>query len=252
MRPHISYHIISLQLVHDFYHNIAPSRNSLVRPTTMRLFSQNLLHGLILSLVIDLSLPPACLANSAPDVLSLTFTWVHDCAAECLDNHGHGIQTLANVLNCDSPVYNFCYCPTDTKSINSIRSWLSQCVSTRCDSPDFSVDVSAVESGYASYCIDAGYSQSGATTWFQPTPTQAAVSTSATQASPGASPGTTTLVTVVSQTATLTGTANSGGSSPVAPFGKSGWLGFTLLPLVTTVFAWAVPLLIDVVCSNLF
>jgi hypothetical protein len=154
----------------------------------------------------------------------------------CLDNQGWFYTTLADVLNCDSPVYNYCYCPTNTKSIDSIRSWLSQCVSTRCDSPDFSDDVSAVESGYASYCIDAGYSQSGATTWFQPTPIETAISTS-TEAQLGASPGTTTLVIVVSQTVTLTGTANSGGSSPVAPFGKLGWVGCTLLGLVITMFA---------------
>jgi hypothetical protein len=211
----------------------------------MRSFSQSLLRGLLLSLVIHLSLSPACLANSTPGVISITFTWVHDCAGECIDNQGHGITTLADMLNCDFPVYNYCYCPTDTKSIDSIRSWLSQCVSTRCGAADFSTDVSAVESGYASYCIGAGYAQSGATTWFESTPPQTAVSTS-TEASPGASPGTTTLVTVVTHTATPTGTANSGGSSPVAPFGKSGWVGYTLLRLVTTIFAWAVPLLMQV------
>jgi hypothetical protein len=211
----------------------------------MRSFSQSLLRGLLLLLVIHLSLPPACLANSTPEVISITFTWVHDCAGECIDAQGYDIATLADVINCDYPVYNYCYCPTDTESIDSIRSWLSQCVSMRCSAGDFSTDVSAVESGYASYCIEAGYSQSGATTWFEPTPTQTAVSTS-TEATPGASPGTTTLLTVVTQTATPTEIANSGGSSSVAPFGKSGWVGYTLLQLVTTIFAWAVPLLMQV------
>ena len=55
-----------------------------------------------------------------------------------------------------------------------------------------------------------------------------------------------TLVTVMPHTAKPTRTANSGGSSLVAPFGKSGWVGYTLLWLVMTIFAWAVPLLMQV------
>jgi hypothetical protein len=201
---------------------LPPSATDPSSSMTMRSFSQSLLRGLLLSLAIHLSLLPACLADSTPDTLSITFNWVHDCAGECIDAQGHPITTLADVLNCDFPVYNFCYCPTNTQSIDSIRSWLSQCVSTRCGTPDFSIDVSAVESGYASYCIAAGYSQSGATTWFEPTSTQTAVSTS-TEAGP--SPGTTTQVT------TATHTALSSGTSESRPQGKY-LLLLAIVPLV--------------------
>ncbi|KAN0083894.1 hypothetical protein V8E54_002982 [Elaphomyces granulatus] len=198
-------------------------------------FNQSLLRRLLLSLVIHLSLPPACLANSAPDTVSITFTWIHTCAGYCLDGQGYDDGDLVHVVSCDSPVYNYCFCPTDTKSIDSIRSWLSQCVSAGCHAPDFTTDVSAVESGYASYCIEAGYSQSGATTWFEPTPTPAPTQAPVPTSTEGASPGTMTLVTVVTST-----------TEPTVSFGKSGWVDYTLLRLVPTIFAWAVPLLMQV------
>jgi hypothetical protein len=216
----------------------------------MPLFSPRLLQGILLTLISCFILPFVCLGNPTPSVVSITFTWVDDCAGWCIDGQGHNIVVLQDVLTCDAPVYNYCYCPTDTKSIDSIRSWISQCVSTRCDAVDLSTDISAVESGYASYCIEAGYSQSGATTWFAETSTTqvAAPSTGASPGSPTGSLGTTrTLVAVSTQSVASMGITKSGGSSSVTPFSKSSWVSYyVLLFSVTAIFAWTVPILTQV------
>jgi hypothetical protein len=46
--------------------------------------------------------------------------------------------------------------------------WMSECASSICGRGDHSLDISSMQSIYASYCMGAGYTRPGATEWYNP------------------------------------------------------------------------------------
>lgn len=83
------------------------------------------------------------------------------CAGDCftgfLNPAGWAIATL---LSCQtSPIYNDCMCRQDLQG--SATSFLSSCVSSRCDGDP--LDISSAVSIYTAYCTGAGYVQAGVT-----------------------------------------------------------------------------------------
>ena len=83
---------------------------------------------------------------------------------------------------------------------------MTECASESCAPGDIPQDITAMQSIYASYCMGAGFTQPGATAWFNP-----AIATASTTTG-GSVPATTTVVDVV----TFSPTRNSGSGSGVA------------------------------------
>jgi hypothetical protein len=105
------------------------------------------------------------------------------CVTYCV--YGFGNAGVGGALGCHAPWLNTCYCATDSASASRANSWLSSCGSRYCSVRDVPDDITWMHSLYASYCMNAGYTQPGATNWYTmdgdtlPAPT-------------GASPGQTT------------------------------------------------------------
>jgi hypothetical protein len=132
-------------------------------------------------------------------------------------------------MKCAVPYANDCYCATPAPSATRAASWISKCASSKCAEGDLSRDVSAMGSVYASYCMEAGFTQPGATSWFDPL---AVTTTSASprSTSPPGAPATTTQPPISTETS-RSGAANptlSGEPTPDTDSGPSLRLGLGL------------------------
>lgn len=175
----------------------------------------------------------ACFLFTISPVLSLTTVSIfslypnnqHFCVPICVSNDYSA--DIGRALNCGDPYANDCFCNTGAASAAAATSWLAACASTECSAGDLSDDLTSMHSLYASYCIGAGFTQPGATDWYNPA-SATANPVKSSSASPGqtatANPGqtatsgpdqTTTQLTVVTQTAPSTGR-----SAATQPLGK--------------------------------
>jgi hypothetical protein len=125
----------------------------------------------------------------------------HNCVTRCI--YGNYYGDVGNALSCGSPYANDCFCNTNTASAATATSWLEACGSSSCAAGDLSDDVNSMLYLYASYCEGAGFTQPGATLYYN-TATQTA--RPAPTPTTGAGPTlTTTQDTVVTQTTSSTG-----------------------------------------------
>jgi hypothetical protein len=186
----------------------------------------------------------ACFLLTISPVLSITTVSIlnllpsnqHFCVSVCIYNDYSA--DIGRALNCGDPYANDCFCNTGSASASAATSWLANCASTDCSAGDLSDDLTSMHSIYASYCIGAGFTQPGATDWYNPATATAYTGQTATKnlgqtatANPGqtatSGPGpTTTQLTVVTQTAPSTG-----GSAATQPQGKF-LLLLAMVPLV--------------------
>ncbi|KAJ6438219.1 sugar transporter [Purpureocillium lavendulum] len=86
----------------------------------------------------------------------------HECVDGCLIT---GYYNLALGLACGRPFDNDCYCATASASVSVASAFLEKCVSTSCAAGDASKDRSIVRSLYGAYCLGAGYTQPGISSW---------------------------------------------------------------------------------------
>jgi len=154
------------------------------------------LRSTLLPLLLWL-LPHALPTTAQVTTVSITVNYPHTCVRRCLSSPGV-YEDMGSIMKCATPYANDCYCATLAPSASRAASWVSQCVSSRCAEGDLSMDLSAMGSVYASYCMGAGLTQPGATNWFNPQ----AVTTPASpgRTDPPSAPATTTELTVVTET----------------------------------------------------
>ncbi|KAF4977788.1 hypothetical protein FZEAL_5754 [Fusarium zealandicum] len=89
----------------------------------------------------------------------------HTCISKCL--YYTLIDDMGSAMGCGNPYDNRCYCATETESASNAGAWMSKCASS-CSAGDRSRDLSSMQSHYASYCMAAGFTQPGATRWYNP------------------------------------------------------------------------------------
>ncbi|KAM0432330.1 hypothetical protein ACHAPT_004871 [Fusarium lateritium] len=133
---------------------------------------------------------------------------VHTCVSKCL--YYTILSDMGTAMGCDDPYDNNCYCATASASASQADAWMSKCASNTCSAGDRSRDLSSMQSIYASYCMGAGYTQPGATNWYNPAEaTEESSSDDADNDSSNAEPSktvdsgsveTTTRMTIVTQT----------------------------------------------------
>lgn len=165
------------------------------------------------------------------DTVSLTVDYPHSCVKRCLwypNVVGVDVDDIGSIMKCAAPYANDCYCATPAPSATRAASWISKCASSKCAEGDLSRDLSAMGSVYASYCMEAGFTQPGATNWFDPL----AVTTSASprSTSPPGAPATTAQLPTVIQTS-RSGAANptlTGEPTPNTNSGSNLGLGLGL------------------------
>ncbi|KAM0198914.1 hypothetical protein ACHAPQ_011478 [Fusarium lateritium] len=90
----------------------------------------------------------------------------HDCISECL--FYTVIPDMGRGMGCDDPYENNCYCATAAASASKADRFMSKCATSRCSAGDRSRDLTSMQSYYASYCMGAGFTQPGATKWYNP------------------------------------------------------------------------------------
>lgn len=90
----------------------------------------------------------------------------HDCISDCL--YSTLLTDLGEIMGCDLPYENACYCATATASASVADSWMSRCASSQCGRGDVTRDLTSMQSIYGSYCMAAGFTQPGATEWYNP------------------------------------------------------------------------------------
>ena len=94
-------------------------------------------------------------------------TTEHVCVTRCLYYFWWGnYYGVGEPLSCGVPYDNDCWCATNSASASKARSYITSCASTFCAAGDFSNDLTSIHSVYASYCMNAGYTQPGATDWY--------------------------------------------------------------------------------------
>lgn len=91
---------------------------------------------------------------------------VHTCVSKCL--YYTIVSDMGKAMGCDDPYDNNCYCATASASASQADAWMSKCASKTCSAGDRSRDLSSMQSIYASYCMGAGFTQPGATNWYNP------------------------------------------------------------------------------------
>lgn len=141
--------------------------------------------------------------------------WPHECVQICLGRYPLAYSNVGGALQCGTPFYNDCYCATAAASATKVTSVLAACASTSCGAGDLSDDLSAMQSKYASYCMANGFTQPGATNWYNPAATTAAAPSPSpapgNTGAPGPAPSTTTQLSLV------THTAPAGSGAPGSP-----------------------------------
>ncbi|KIL96576.1 hypothetical protein FAVG1_01320 [Fusarium avenaceum] len=90
----------------------------------------------------------------------------HDCISECL--FYTVIPDMGRGMGCADPYENNCYCATAAASASKADNFMSKCATSRCSAGDRSRDLTSMQYYYASYCMGAGFTQPGATKWYNP------------------------------------------------------------------------------------
>lgn len=121
---------------------------------------------------------------------------------------------IRSVLSCAKLYANDCFCNTASSAASLATSWLEACDATACSAGDLSDDLTSIFSIYASYCMNAGSTQPGATQHYSPTTVTARPGPTPSSPTSG-STTTTTQVTLVTSTISSTG-----GSAATQPQGK--------------------------------
>lgn len=148
----------------------------------------------------------------------------HECISKCL--FYTLVTDMGVAMGCDDPYENNCYCATAAASASVAANWMNKCASSGCGRGDLTLDLSSMQSIYGSYCMGAGFTQPGATNWYNPAETTAESEPSATDSSnsdsadaqasntdDSGSVQTTTQVTIVTQT-------TEGGAGATKSMGK--------------------------------
>jgi hypothetical protein len=96
----------------------------------------------------------------------------HPCVSRCL---WYTIfADLGSAMGCANPYENACFCATNTNAFTLADDHINSCASERCSKGDIPQDLTSMQSIYASYCMGAGFTQAGATEWFNPAETTGA------------------------------------------------------------------------------
>ncbi|KAH8881059.1 hypothetical protein GQ53DRAFT_519772 [Thozetella sp. PMI_491] len=90
----------------------------------------------------------------------------HACATACVYTVNAFATDVGIALSCGSPYDNNCFCATEAASASKASAFLLSCATSKCSAGDRSQDLTAMHSFYASYCMNAGYTQPGATDWY--------------------------------------------------------------------------------------
>lgn len=90
----------------------------------------------------------------------------HDCIGDCL--YSTYLTDMGKIMGCDLPYENACYCATQAASVSVADNWMSRCASSNCGRGDVTRDLTSMQSLYGSYCMGAGFTQPGATEWYNP------------------------------------------------------------------------------------
>lgn len=141
----------------------------------------------------------------------------HGCVSNCLIYTYYVGDDIGDALKCGTPYDNDYYCATASASASVATSWLDNCASVSCAAGDLTRDLSTMQSIYASYCQNAGFTQPGATAWYNPSTATSTTSEAATaepsRTATSGPPQTTTQLTVVTQTTTGDGPGRTRGKS---------------------------------------
>ncbi|KAF4341360.1 hypothetical protein FBEOM_4709 [Fusarium beomiforme] len=117
--------------------------------------------------LILLSLPLALSADFESVTISANLDNVgHTCISKCL--YYTLLTDMGRAMGCDDPYDNNCYCATAAASANKADGFMSKCATSLCSAGDRSRDLTSMQSYYASYCMGAGFTQPGATEWYNP------------------------------------------------------------------------------------
>ncbi|EXK88994.1 hypothetical protein FOQG_08227 [Fusarium oxysporum f. sp. raphani 54005] len=162
--------------------------------------------------VLLLFLPLALSADFESVTISANLDNVgHACISKCL--YYTLLSDMGRAMGCDDPYDNNCYCATAAASANKADGFMSKCATSLCSAGDRSRDLTSMQSYYASYCMGAGFTQPGATEWYnpaeateEPTNEPTAESSGGSDARPSRTAnsggdGTSTHMTIVTQTA---------------------------------------------------
>ncbi|EXM33165.1 hypothetical protein RAB80_002688 [Fusarium oxysporum f. sp. vasinfectum] len=162
--------------------------------------------------VLLLFLPLALSADFESVTISANLDNVgHTCISKCL--YYTLLSDMGRAMGCDDPYDNNCYCATAAASANKADGFMSKCATSLCSAGDRSRDLTSMQSYYASYCMGAGFTQPGATEWYnpaeateEPTNEPTAESSGGSDARPSRTAnsggdGTSTHMTIVTQTA---------------------------------------------------
>ncbi|KAF5019129.1 hypothetical protein F66182_8865 [Fusarium sp. NRRL 66182] len=90
----------------------------------------------------------------------------HTCISKCL--YYTVLSDMGSAMGCDDPYDNNCYCATASASASVADAFMSKCATSLCSAGDRSRDLTSMQSYYASYCMGAGFTQPGATGWYNP------------------------------------------------------------------------------------
>ncbi|KPM39063.1 hypothetical protein AK830_g7478 [Neonectria ditissima] len=90
----------------------------------------------------------------------------HSCISKCL--YYTYLTDMGKAMGCGAPYDNNCYCATASASATVADGFMSKCASSLCQRGDYTLDLSSMQSYYGSYCMAAGYTQPGATEWYNP------------------------------------------------------------------------------------
>lgn len=119
----------------------------------------------LLSVVLA-SIPLILAADSGGVSIKSNFErFGHYCVTECLYNYD---KDMGEAMGCGVPYENNCYCATAAASASKADGFMSKCVSSLCSEGDLAGDLISMQSYYASYCMAAGFTQPGATGWYNP------------------------------------------------------------------------------------
>ncbi|SCV28883.1 uncharacterized protein FFB14_02101 [Fusarium fujikuroi] len=117
--------------------------------------------------VLLLSLPLVLSADFESVTISANLDNVgHTCISKCL--YYTVLSDMGRAMGCDDPYDNNCYCATAAASANKADGFMSKCATSLCSAGDRSRDLTSMQSYYASYCMGAGFTQPGATEWYNP------------------------------------------------------------------------------------
>ncbi|EXL98407.1 hypothetical protein NOF04DRAFT_5959 [Fusarium oxysporum II5] len=197
-----SFRSVSQVGAHCFHLHVFPQSLVGATPATMsRIFS-----------VLLLSLPLALSADFESVTISANLDNVgHTCISKCL--YYTLLSDMGRAMGCDDPYDNNCYCATAAASANKADGFMSKCATSLCSAGDRSRDLTSMQSYYASYCMGAGFTQPGATEWYNPAEATEEPTNEPTAESGGGSDarpsrtansggdGTSTHMTIVTQTA---------------------------------------------------